>query len=54
VDTNTGVLNVIKYLGDITAYSCKSMMWDKPASKGDALTQLRLKALDMGANGVIN
>lgn len=43
-----------EYLGDITAYSCKHLMWDPPASKGDALTQLRLKALGMKATGIID
>lgn len=45
---------ISNYLGDITAYSCKHLMWDPPASKGNALTQLRLKALDMGAEGIID
>ena len=43
-----------EYLGDITAYSCKHLMTDPPASKGNALTQLRLKALELGANGIID
>lgn len=41
-------------LGDVTAYSCKHLLTDPPASKGDALTQLKLKALEMGANGIID
>jgi hypothetical protein len=45
---------VAKYLGDITAYSCKHVLWDPPASKGNALTQLKLKALDLGADGIID
>ncbi len=45
---------ISEYLGDITAYSCKHMTWDPPASKGNALTQLKLKALDMGADGIID
>ena len=45
---------VAEYLGDITAYSCKHLLWDPPASKGDAITQLRLKALSMGADGIID
>ena len=45
---------IAEYLGDITAYSCKHMMRDPPASKADALTQLRLKALGMKANGIID
>jgi uncharacterized protein YbjQ (UPF0145 family) len=46
--------NIKEYLGDITAYSCKHLMTDPPASKGNALTQLRLKALELGANGIID
>lgn len=43
-----------EFLGDITAYSCKHLMTDPPASKGNALTQLRLKALELEANGIID
>ena len=42
------------YLGDIVAYSCKHLMWDAPASKGNALLQLRLKALDIKASAIID
>lgn len=45
---------VSQYLGVITVFSCKHMVYDPPASTGNALTQLRLKALDMGADGVID
>lgn len=54
VGSDKSGLDVAEYLGDITAYSCKHMMWDPPASKGNALTQLKLKALDMGAEGIID
>ena len=43
-----------KYVGEITAYSCKHLSWDPPASKGDALKQLKVKAVSQGANGVID
>jgi uncharacterized protein YbjQ (UPF0145 family) len=43
-----------QYIGEITAYSCKHLTWDPPASKGDALKQLKVKAVNMGANGVID
>ena len=43
-----------KYLGEITAYSCKHLVWDPPASKGNALTQLKVRAVELGANGVID
>lgn len=45
---------VKQYLGPVNAYSCKNKVWDKPASTGDAVAQLRLKALRMGANAVID
>jgi S1-C subfamily serine protease len=45
---------VAEYLGDITAYSCKHVVWDPPASKGDALIQLKLKAVELGADGIID
>ena len=38
----------------ISAYSCKNKLYDPPASKGDALIQLQLKALELGANAVVN
>jgi len=43
-----------EYVGEITAYSCKHLSWDPPASKGDALKQLKVKAVKQGANGVID
>lgn len=42
------------YLGDITAYSCKQLTFDPPASKGNALLQLRIKANELGANSIID
>src|SRR5262249_51111663 len=41
-------------IAPLTAYSCKHLTKDPPASKGDALQQLQLKAVQMGANGLIN
>lgn len=41
-------------LAEVSAYSCKFMMWDPPASKGDALKRLRLEALKIGANAIID
>jgi uncharacterized protein YbjQ (UPF0145 family) len=41
-------------IGEVSATSCKNKLWDKPSTKGDALAQLRLKALRMGANAVIS
>lgn len=45
---------VRQYLGPVNAYSCKNKVWDKPASTGDAVAQLRVKALRMGANAIID
>lgn len=45
---------VSKFLGEVSAYSCKRLNTDPPASKGNALTQLRINAFDQGATGVIN
>ena len=41
-------------IAPITAYSCKHLMTDPPASSGDALLQLQLKALEAGASGIVN
>jgi len=45
---------VKQYIGPVSAFSCKNKVWNKPASTGDAVAQLRLKALRMGANAVID
>lgn len=41
-------------IAPISAFSCKHLMTDPPASTGDALLQLQLKALDLKASAVIN
>lgn len=38
--------------GEIQAVSCQNKGWDPPATKGDALSQLRVKALRLGATAV--
>lgn len=38
----------------VEAYSCKHMMYDPPASKGDALKRLRLNAHRLGADAVLD
>ncbi|MDG1937809.1 MAG: heavy metal-binding domain-containing protein [Pseudomonadales bacterium] len=53
-NSNMQYPEVKHYHGPITAYSCKHMMYDPPASKGDALIQLRLKAVELGANGIVD
>jgi len=45
---------VIEYIGSISAFSCKHMLYDPPASRGDALAQLRLVALNAGADAIID
>ena len=39
-------------LGSITAYSCRKGLTDPPPSRGDALMQLRLNAVAIGADGI--
>ena len=41
-------------IAPVSAFSCKNLITDPPASKGDALLQLQLKALELGASGVVN
>lgn len=45
---------VARYLGPVRAFSCKHLLTDPPASRGDALTQLRVEALRLGADGIID
>lgn len=45
---------IIKTVGDVEAYSCKHLLTDPPASRGNALQQLRLKAYRLGANSIID
>lgn len=40
-------------LGSVTAYSCKHLLWDPPATRSDATNQLKLKAYRMGADAVV-
>ena len=53
INNSTNHPEISEHLGDITAYSCKHMTWDPPASKGNALLQLRLKALELNADAII-
>lgn len=46
------VPTIAKTLGPIEGHSCKHNFWD-PVSEKDALQQVQLKALDMGANGIV-
>jgi uncharacterized protein YbjQ (UPF0145 family) len=54
IDGNRSYPKIEKQLGSITAYSCKHWLTDPPASKGDALVRLRIEALKLGANGIID
>lgn len=39
-------------IGSVQGVSCQNKVWDAPATKGDALDQLRIKALRAGADAV--
>jgi len=41
-------------LGQIEATSCMNKLWDPPASREDAMDQLRYKASALGGNGITN
>ena len=43
-----------RHLAPVTAYSCKFLMTDPPASKGEALSRLRLEASKLNADGIID
>lgn len=42
------------YLGVITAESCQYLMWDKPASNDDAISQLLFMSKRLGGTGIAN
>lgn len=54
VDSGTSYPQVASVLGEVSAYSCKHLLTDPPASKGDALKRLRLEALKLQADAVID
>ena len=41
-------------IGQIEATSCMNKLWDSPASREDAIDQLRYKASALGCNGITN
>jgi uncharacterized protein YbjQ (UPF0145 family) len=53
-ESDIDVAQVASYVGSMQATSCKNKVWDPPATKGNALQQLRLKALRAGANALVN
>lgn len=40
--------------GPVEGHSCQNKLWDPPASNDAALSQLRLRALSLGANGLVD
>ena len=49
-------LTTLKYevVGDVQGFSCKNKVWDPPATQADAIIQAKIKAFDLGANGLGN
>lgn len=49
-------LAALKYevVGDVQGFSCKNKVWDPPATQADAISQAKIKAFDLGANGLGN
>src|SRR5689334_618662 len=41
-----------RYLGPVSATSCMNKLWDRPASRDDAVSQILYKAKLAGGNGV--
>jgi uncharacterized protein YbjQ (UPF0145 family) len=54
IDSSAQHPPITQVLGNVTAYSCKFLPTDPPASKGDALKRLRLEALKLHANAVVD
>lgn len=54
IENSTSYPQIETVLGEVTAYSCQFGRFDPPASKGDALKRLRLEALLLGADGIID
>ncbi len=52
--SNEAKPQIAEYLGPVEAYSCKHLLWDPPASKGNALQQLRVKAAQMQADAIMD
>jgi hypothetical protein len=40
--------------GPIEATSCKSLMWEPVPTREDAVNQLRVRAMNLGGNGLLN
>jgi hypothetical protein len=44
----------LTYVGRVQATSCKFLLWDAPASTGDAIEQVKVKAHRAGADSVVD
>ena len=50
---NSNIPEDFEFIEEVSAYSCKHLLTDPPASKGDALKRLKIEAYEKGANAVI-
>lgn len=53
-DQATGAPEYSEIIDEVQAISCQNKVWDPPATKADALRQLRVKALRLGANAIVS
>lgn len=53
-DQATGAPQYSEIVNEVQAISCQNKVWDAPATKADALRQLRVKALRLGANAIVS
>lgn len=53
-DQVTGAPQYSEIIDEVQAISCQNKVWDAPATNADALRQLRVKALRLGADAVIS
>jgi len=51
---NNNYPEIEKSLGKIEGYSVKHLLWEPSPTEEQALIQIRLRALKLGANGIIN
>lgn len=52
-DQATGTPQYSEIVEEVQAISCQNKMWDPPATKADALRQLRVKALRLNATAIV-
>lgn len=53
-DQATGAPEYSEIVEEVQAISCQNKVWDPPATKADALRQLRVKALRLGADAIVS